>query len=53
MQKFTLFSCIKEKKLYNDYNECKKSDIQSKKIEIRNPRQDPKYANQNLCECNK
>ena len=48
MQKFTLFSCIKEKKLYNDYNECKKSDMQCKRLKLTILFQDLKYANQNL-----
>ena len=50
MQKFTLFTCIKEKKLYNDYNEYKKSDLQCKRMKLTILLQDPKYANPNLCE---
>ena len=50
MQKFTLFSCIKEKKLYNVYNECKKLDLQCKRMKLTILFQDLKYANQNLCE---
>ena len=50
MQRFTLFSCIKENKLYNDINECKKLDLQCKSMKLTILFQDLKYANQNLCE---